>query len=201
MLVRHVLEIDATNRHKQAVGNASGAREMRLMLLRHARAERSLAGQRDRDRRLDDRGRRDAPVIGAFMAHWGLHPDAATVSPAVRTRETWELIAPALNRATAVRFEDRLYDASADDLLAVIRETAPTTKVLLVIGHNPGLHELAARLVGSGERDACDRLADGLPTSGLLVIDFKEANWARLDAHAGRLERFVTPRLLTTETD
>lgn len=169
------------------------------MLLRHAKAERSQAGQSDRDRRLDDRGRREAPMIGAFMARQGLYPDVAAVSPAARTRETWDLIAPALARAPTATVEDQLYDASPDDLLQVIRATAPTAKALLIVGHNPGLQDLAVGLVGSGERVPCDHLAEGLPTCGLVVIEFTAQSWAQLRKHAGRLVRFVTPRLLATE--
>lgn len=174
---------------------------MRLMLLRHAKAERSQPGERDHARRLADRGRRDAPRIGAYMARHGLEPDAAVVSPAARTRETWELIAKALDDAPDAAFDDRLYDATPDDILDVIKDTGAKREALLVVGHNPGLHELATWLVATGDRDTRDRLGEGLPTSGLAVIDFKSNSWTKLRPHSGRLERFVTPRLLQADSE
>lgn len=173
----------------------------RLMLLRHAKAERSQPGGRDRDRRLDDGGRRDAPRIGAYLASQKLAPDAAVVSPAARTRETWELVAQALDAAPDVTLVDRLYEGAPDAILEVIKQTAPDAKALLVIGHNPGLHALAVWLIASGDHDARARLSEALPTSGLAVIDFNLTTWASLHPNSGRLERFVTPRDLAAESE
>ena len=75
----------------------------RLMLLRHAKTERAEPGERDRDRKLMKRGRADAPVIGAYMAHHGLVPDLALVSPATRAQETWALVAAVFRQGTARR--------------------------------------------------------------------------------------------------
>ena len=72
---------------------------------------------------------------------------------------------------------------------------------LLVVGHNPGLHETARLLIASGDVEARERLNEGLPTSGLAVIDFAGRDWEKLHPHSGRLERFVTPRLLKAATD
>lgn len=168
----------------------------RLLLLRHAKAERAKAGERDIERHLADRGRRDGPTMGAYMRKEGLVPDAAAVSPSTRTRETWTLIAGTLKRSCEPELEERLYDATPDDILGVIKETKSTAGTLLVVGHNPGLHELAVWLIGSGEREARERLADALPTSGLVVIDFTARSWKQLRPRTGRLERFVTPKWL-----
>jgi len=171
---------------------------LRLMLLRHAQAERGRAGERDFERRLDDRGRRDAPQIGAYMHDEDLLPNAAVVSPAMRTRETWELVAKALKKdGLGTEFDERLYDATPEDILGAIRDTRSNVGALVVIGHNPGLHELATWLVGSGDREAAERLREGLPTSGLVVIEFTARTWKGVGARAGRLERFVTPKWLS----
>ena len=173
----------------------------RLLLLRHAKAERSRPGERDHDRRLDERGRGDAPVIGAYLARHGYAPDRVIVSPAARTRETWELVGPALPRRTPVDFEPRVYEASPQTLLAVVRETDPGVQTLLLVGHNPGLQDLATRLVATGDIETRQRLAEAFPTSGLAIIDFALDGWRRLHPQAGRLEHFVTPRSIAAATD
>ena len=86
---------------------------MRLMLLRHAKAEKAEPGERDHERALNDRGHKDAARIGAYLAKHALVPDAVLVSTARRTRETWDGVAQALSGKPAVRFEERLYNGTA----------------------------------------------------------------------------------------
>ncbi len=172
---------------------------MHLLLLRHAKSEKAEPGVNDRDRRLNPRGRADAPRIGAYLAHHALLPNAAIVSPARRTQETFERVAAAWSAPCPVRYVDRLYDAGPDVIAKVIREASG--QVLLVIGHNPGLHELARLLIASGDVEARERLNEGLPTSGLAVIDFPGSDWRKLHPRSGRLERFVTPRSLKAAAD
>jgi len=174
---------------------------MRLMLLRHAKSEKSESGMSDRDRTLNARGRSDAPKLGAYMAHHALRPDRAMVSDARRTRETWERLSKAWAVAPPASYEDALYNAGPDAILELLREDAGTAKALLVVGHNPGLHELGKLLIASGDVDARERLNEGLPTSGLLVIDFVGSDWGILHPSSGRLERFITPRLLRADAD
>ena len=172
----------------------------RLLLLRHAKTERAEAGERDRDRKLTKRGRNEAPVIGAYMAKHALVPELALVSPAVRAQETWALVAPCFKKTPPVVTEDRIYNAGTTQLLELVAETR-TAKSLLLVGHNPGFHELAVHLVASGDVDLREQLKEGLPTSGLVVIDLPIDDWSRLHPRAGRLERFVTPRLLAEATE
>lgn len=174
---------------------------MRLMILRHAKAERSAPGMRDRERPLAARGHKDARRMGAYLAHHGLVPDHALVSIARRTRETWDGLAPALPVEVPVSFEDRLYEARPEDVLALVRETEGSVHTLLVIGHNPGLQEVSQQLVAAGDVEARERLNEALPTTGLAVIDFAGDDWEKLHARSGRLERFVTPRMLKAATD
>ena len=172
---------------------------MRLLLLRHAKSEKAEPSVNDRDRSLNPRGRADAPRIGAYMAHHGLLPGAALVSPARRTRETFEFLAGAWAAPCPVRYIDQLYNAGANAILAAIKEASALT--LLVVGHNPGLHEAARLLIASGEVEARERLNEAMPTSGLAVIDFPGKDWRKLHPQSGRLERFVTPRLLKAAAD
>ena len=169
---------------------------MRLMLLRHAKSEKAEPGLRDHERRLNDRGKRDAETIGAYLARHGLLPDLVAVSTSQRTRQTWEHVAAMLSASPPASFEERLYNAGAEAILAVVKETKPAVRTLMVIGHNPGLHEGARLLIASGDVEARERLNEGLPTTGLAVIDFAGKDWRKLHPHGGRLERFVTPRSL-----
>jgi phosphohistidine phosphatase len=168
----------------------------RLILLRHAKAERASANGRDFERPLAPRGREDAAKIGAYMAQQGLVPDRVLVSPAQRTRETWTLITAALSATPTAKYDERLYDAKAETIVQVIREAPQPTHTMCVVAHNPGLQQFALLLIGAGDSEARERIAQKLPTCGLLVIDFAIDVWDRLQAGQGRLDRFVSPRML-----
>jgi phosphohistidine phosphatase len=178
MLDRRAAEIDAA--------------DMRLMLLRHAKAEKAESGMRDRDRRLNARGRADAARIAAYLVRHALLPDRVMVSSAQRTRETWACMVPAFSTAPPVAYEDELYESGSATILNTIKAADRSTTTLLVIGHNPGLYD-TARLLLAGEAHALD---EGLPTTGLVVIDFADDNWRKLAARSGRLTGLVTPNLL-----
>jgi phosphohistidine phosphatase len=170
----------------------------RLLLLRHAKAERSLPGEPDAGRDLIERGRTDAAKIGAYMARHGLTPDRVLVSPALRAQETWKHAAPAWPKPVATTKAERLYDAPRQTIFTVIKDAPAAAHNLLVVGHNPGLHELALFLIASGDIELREHLREKLPTSGLVVIDFPVDTWPSLHPHSGRLERFVSPRSLET---
>lgn len=170
----------------------------RLMLFRHAKAERSEPGMEDRARRLIERGRKDAAKVGAYMATHALIPDWVMASPSARTQETWKFASGAFHPAPAAASVERLYDATPHAILGAIREAPAATHTLLVVGHNPGLHELALLLVASGDIETRERLREKLPTSGLVIIDFALDDWGKLHPQSGRLERFVTPKSLST---
>ncbi len=168
----------------------------RLILFRHSKAERSEPGQPDRERVLNDRGRRDAARIGSYMAGHALVPDRVIVSPAIRTLETWKYAANAFKPQPGAQSIERLYDATAHTIFDIVKETPATAHCLLVIGHNPGLHEFAQMLIASGDVETREQLGEKLPTSGLAIIDFAVDSWGKLHPRSGRLERFVTPKSL-----
>lgn len=173
----------------------------RLLLLRHAKAERSDLGMQDLARVLIERGRRDAAKIGAYMAGHALIPDGVVLSPSARTQETWKYAAAAFKRAPAAISAERLYDATPRDILGVIKDSPASAHTLMLIGHNPGLHEAAVMLIASGDIDARERLHEKLPTSGLVIIDFAFDDWSKLHPQSGRLERFVSPKTLEPATN
>lgn len=177
----------------------------RLILLRHAKTERDSPTGRDFDRRLDERGHRDAREMGKYIADSRLSPDLALVSPAVRARETWLLAAPHLKSAD-LAFEPDLYGAEVSELLRVIsaaagRASDPKVGTLLVVAHNPGLHELGLALIGDSGIAERRELEGNLPTSGIVVIDFAVEDWADIALRAGTLERFVSPRKLRLQRE
>jgi phosphohistidine phosphatase len=167
----------------------------RLMLLRHAKALKGEPGQRDFDRELASRGKTDSEKLGAFLTRHRLRPDRVLVSPAARTRDTWARAALACPKAPAPVHDPRLYDAKAETILKVVKESDGAGKIL-VVGHNPGLHELAVLLIASGDVEVRERLQEHLPTAGLVVIDFSVDAWNKVHPRSGRLELFVDPRTL-----
>jgi phosphohistidine phosphatase len=125
-----------------------------------------------------------------------LTPDLALISTA-RARGPGSVAAQISTRSPPI-FDRRLYNAGGDVILRVIEQTDEAVHALLVIGHNPGLHDLARKLIASGDVESRERLNEGLPTAGLAVIDFAAETWRKLHPHGGRLERFVTPRSLAS---
>lgn len=173
----------------------------RLLLLRHAKSDWSEPGASDHERPLNRRGREAAPRIGAYLRRHRLMPDSVLCSTARRTRDTWALVAAEIPDAAPATYVERIYEATPRTLLDILRNAEPGGAALLVVGHNPGLHELATQLIASGDLDDRERLREKLPTGGLVVIDFAIAEWSKLHARSGRLERFVVPRMLEAATD
>jgi phosphohistidine phosphatase len=172
----------------------------RLMLFRHAKTETDAPSGRDQDRRLDERGHRDAAEVGGWIGRHPPFPDLVQVSPAVRARQTWEIAWEAMKEHAPlppVELVDELYGADPAQLLRTIRMAeASDPKRLMLVGHNPGMHELALALAGSGDAAARKALADNLPTAGLAVFDFATNDWTDVAFRRGRLVLFVTPKLL-----
>jgi phosphohistidine phosphatase len=173
----------------------------RLMLLRHAKTETDAPSGRDQDRRLDDRGHKDAAEIGDWMAAHPPFPEAVLVSHAVRARQTWDIAWETMkDRVAAPQVEvlPELYAADPAQILESIRTaTAPADpKQLLLVGHNPGMHEIALMLTGGGDPAGAKALADNLPTAGLAIFDFDVKDWGDVAYRRGKLVLFVSPKLL-----
>jgi phosphohistidine phosphatase len=169
----------------------------RLMLLRHAKTETDAPSGRDIDRRLDDGGRQDASLMGAWLNRHPPLPDLVCVSPAMRAGQTWALVLAELGAPPAAEYVDEIYGAGPAELLAVIRSAAvQDPKQLMIVGHNPGLHELALGLVGGGDAAACKAIAANLPTGAIAVIDFAIEDWGDAGLRRGELKQFISPKLL-----
>ncbi len=166
-----------------------------LLLLRHAKSAWDDAGIPDRDRALNARGRRAADRMRQAMRELGLAPDLVLVSPAKRTLETLEALEP-WDDTPLIEPLETLYLASEANLLAALRDVAETVRSVLLIGHNPGMHDLAMTLArGWPAGEAMRGLAKGYPT-GTLAEFTLAGPWREIGPGAGRLVRFVTPKSL-----
>ena len=158
-----------------------------LTLLRHAKSSWEETTRKDRNRPLNERGERDAPLMGRRLRDRGARPALIITSPAVRALRTAQIIAREIAYPEEfLQREEDLYLASPDQIVAVIARQASSFRDVIVCGHNPGLTELANRLTGSG--------IDNVPTSGLVVIGLNLAQWSDLDGARGELLLFDYPR-------
>jgi phosphohistidine phosphatase len=144
----------------------------RLVLFRHAKAERTAPSGEDFDRELTERGRQDARLIGQALTEAGISPGLALVSAAARTRQTWQASGLA-GEKTAVRYDKALYHASARQLREAIEAVEEEAEVVVLVGHNPGLHELAVQLVveGAGSGAVLEKVRSKFPTAAAVVYD------------------------------
>lgn len=154
----------------------------RLVVLRHAKAVHQ-PGLQDSERPLTDRGERDAAAAGEWLHGSGLVPDLVLCSPALRTRQTWQHASAGLP-GPAATCDRRLWEASADSLLSVVRETPEEVRLLLLVGHNPASHQLVSDLTGE---------CDAFPTAAIAVIALP-GGWADAAPGAGTLTGFWSPR-------
>jgi phosphohistidine phosphatase len=167
-----------------------------LLLLRHAKSAWDDAALPDRDRPLNKRGRRSAIAIRHAMHEFGLIPDLVLVSSARRTVETMNALEP-WDDTPLIEPMDDLYLASEALLLATLQAVAETVRTVLLIGHNPGLHDLSVLLADQNASAAkpLDLVREGFP-SGALAEFTVTGPWFRLGAGGARLVRFLTPRML-----
>lgn len=167
-----------------------------LSLLRHAKSSWANPGQQDFDRPLNERGLDAAPRMGAFMAGRGIVPDLILCSPSARTRQTLGLVLPHFSPAPAILYEDPLYLGAPSTLLKRIRKLHADTRHAMIVAHDPGLHQLAMELPGSGDPDVMQALAQKFPTAALVIIVFEGRSWSKVKPGAGRLELFMSPKRL-----
>jgi phosphohistidine phosphatase len=168
---------------------------LELLLFRHAKSRRDQPGLKDRERDLAPRGEAAAPRMGRHLREQGRVPDRVLCSSAVRAVRTWRLAAPELGPgAPEVEIEPALYMAEPDILLDTIRRHGGDARRLMLVGHNPGLHELALLLVGEGKAGPRARLKEKFPTAAVALVVFDLPAWDRTGPRTGRLEAFWRPR-------
>jgi phosphohistidine phosphatase len=177
----------------------------KLVLLRHAKS--AWPDVPDHDRPLAGRGRRNAPVMGRWLRTNGYVPDQVLCSTARRARETWQLAQEGLGATPPVSFERRVYQASAEQLLDLVRGVPSAVTTLLIVGHDPAIQELALMLArtaspaggdggdggGGAAADALDRMRVKFPTAAVAVLGLT-GSWDQLSPGTAQLAAFVIPR-------
>jgi phosphohistidine phosphatase len=171
-----------------------------LLLLRHAKSSWDNPKMADRDRPLNKRGYRAAASMRQAIIDLGLIPDLVLISPARRVHETLAALEP-WDETPLIESIEALYLASAGQMRALLQEVNETVRSVMLIGHNPGMQELAAQLAtGSFDSEFKRRLLAGFPTAALAEFSVG-TRWQQLDAGATRLVRFLTPKTLAESAD
>jgi phosphohistidine phosphatase len=163
-----------------------------LHLLRHAKSSWADPALPDHERPLAPRGRRDAKRIAKHLRRLGYQAELILCSSAARTRETLELVRPAVPTSEVI-IEDELYAASSDELLARVRLVPDAVGSVMLIGHNPGLEQLALALASAG--DELERLSAKFPTAALATLAVANS-WSRLAPGEAALDAYVVPKQL-----
>ena len=158
-----------------------------LYLLRHAKSSWGDPTLRDFDRPLKKRGREAAERIGERLAAEKLSNPLVICSPAVRTRETAEIVLQSAKLQVEPRFDDRIYEASLRELVEVVSDVTDVQDIVIMIGHNPGFEELLGFLIGEYRR---------MPTCALAKIKCGDVSWKDVRAGEGSLEWFIAPKEL-----
>jgi phosphohistidine phosphatase len=166
-----------------------------LLLLRHAKAVISSADG-DFGRELAPRGVRQATRFGQWLAAQPFSPNLAIASPARRTRETTNLVLAALSVPPQRIDERALYNADPAEILAIGRGAGPEARSLMLVGHNPGIADLATLLAVNDATPAWRNLARNYPTCSCAILDFDIDDWSDLAPSRGKLAFFVTPKTL-----
>ena len=167
----------------------------RLLLARHAKSSWGDVSLNDHDRPLNARGRRSAPLVAGALNDLGFVPDIVISSTSARTRETWARMEPVFESHAAVEFLPELYLAAPRMVLAAIASVTPTAATLMVLGHNPSTHALAAFLAREGDPERIQQLTRAFPTGAVAVIELAGERWEETE-DGGELLHFILPRLL-----
>ncbi|MFF8196605.1 SixA phosphatase family protein [Streptomyces bobili] len=169
----------------------SVAEPRRIVLFRHAKAD--WPQVTDHERPLADRGRQDAAVAGRKLTDSGIAVDLALCSSATRTRETWKLAVHELPQRPKTVYEERIYEASPGELIALLNEVPDDVRNLVLVGHNPGIEGLAEVLSGTAEEDARERMTRrGFPAAAFAVLTF-DGSWKSLEPGTASLVDYWAP--------
>ena len=169
-----------------------------VTLFRHAKSDwKDSPAIADFDRPLAKRGLKAAPRMGQAMREHGLCPDLILCSPSARTRQTLSLsLAEAWDAPPEIRYDERLYHAEAPAMIDILRETGVDVGHVMIVGHNPGLQDLAADLVRANTPQAASLRENNFPTAAIATFRFEIGAWAELQPGTGELVVYTTPKQL-----
>jgi phosphohistidine phosphatase len=177
-----------------------------LYLLRHAKAERDAPSGDDYDRPLAARGRDDAARLGTVLKKTAeVLPDLILSSPSKRTLETVDCLTAKWPSAPDIQTDEKLYLAPASRLLEAVRRLPDTTAGAMLVGHNPGMEDLAiqlaSKLAGDAPNEMLWRMRNKFPTCALATFEVSTERWARVGPDLARLVSFSTPKDLADSAD
>ncbi len=156
-----------------------------LYIFRHAKSSWDNPNLADFERPLNERGKKTMPLMGKVMIKSNFQPELILSSPAVRAKETADLLKISANLDVEVRLDERIYEASPQSLIEVVSGLNESAKSAMLVGHNPGLEGLIKLLTGE---------IQAMPTAGLAVIDFDTENWQEVTSETGRLRTVIRPK-------
>lgn len=160
-----------------------------ILIMRHAKSDWSDSTAKDFDRPLNERGLKDAPLMGKLLKQFGINPDAILASSAKRAKQTAELLAKSLNFPNKVTFFDAFYSADEQYIIEHLRRLSSNINTVLIIAHNPTLEDLISTLSSSS------MLNIKLPTAAMVSLGSNLNNWDDLDSGFCYLKWFLTPKL------
>lgn len=166
-----------------------------LYVLRHAKSDWGDASLRDFDRPLNGRGRKSAKAMGRELRERGLTPDLVLLSPSARTTETLARVEEGFGASFEKVEESSIYLAENEALVALIRNAPAKSERLMIVGHNPGMHELVL-LLANGPRDLREEAAAKFPTGAMAEISFDVGDWSDVTPGSGFIRSFLKPREL-----
>lgn len=174
-----------------------------LILLRHAKSSWSETALTDHERPLNKRGRTAASMVGRFLQQKEINPELILCSTATRTQETLRRIKEVTCLKSQVSLEDGLYGADAEGMIRLIKNTAPTVKSILLIGHNPGIQDLTIDLTGYDPSNLLPLVEAKVPTGAMVILEFDIDKFSALHKKTGHLRGFIRPKhelMSSTET-
>ena len=166
-----------------------------LYVLRHAKSDWGDASLRDFDRPLNGRGRKSAKAMGRELRERGLTPDLVLLSPSARTTETLARVEEGFGASFEKVEERSIYLAETEELVALIRNAPAKSERLMIVGHNPGMHELVL-LLANEPRDLREEAAAKFPTGAMAEISFDVGDWSDVTPGSGFIRSFLKPREL-----
>jgi len=185
------------------IGEANKEQIMKtILLLRHAKSDWGDPELTDFDRPLAKRGQKDAPLMGEVVKQFDHVPDLILSSPALRAKETAELVAEACGYKKPIEWVETFYTGGCDDSLTVLQGLPDSVERVMVIGHNPTMEELAATLLSADmDEEWRDEWAIRIPTSGLVCLDLNIIEWSMLEPGEAILRWFLIPKVVKALTD
>jgi phosphohistidine phosphatase len=168
----------------------------RLAILRHAKSNWNDPNLEDFNRPLNDRGWKSARRIGRELEKRGMKFDLVIASPAARVRETIDGLKEKLRLNVEIRFEPRMYAATEEMLLNIVRDIRESSHAPLLVGHNPGLQQLIVALTHGDGHDLRRRVEQKFPTAALAVIELPAHRWTRVKPATGEITDLILPKEL-----